>query len=334
MDTQLGSLVDVEEAAQEVGRICNAHRSLDVDLTVLLTHIGHEEDKKLAALMDPRWGVDLIIGGHSHTILEEPDEVNGILITQAGVGTAQIGHFDLMVDTETNTIDSYQWKLVPISEETCPRDLQLEETIHAFKQAVDEKYDRVLCRFRRAYTHPNRYQETELGNLISDALQQSLSLDLMLCASGSIRKLQVGPLFTYGDLCATMPFNEPIYSLKVNGRQLRHMMDHILHEEILEGGHGEFYQVSRGLRMTYRRASRTFESFEYRGKPMEDDEVVRIGLHLFHLRNFEKFFNLPLADLVDGKAQIVSTATIDALEDYFAETPRIRARVEGRIVIE
>ena len=74
----IGSFVDIREASQEVGRICNTYRSVDIDLTVLLTHIGYEEDKALAELLDPAWGVDIIIGGHSHTLLEEPTIVNDI----------------------------------------------------------------------------------------------------------------------------------------------------------------------------------------------------------------------------------------------------------------
>ena len=71
----LGSFIDIYEAAREVGRICNAFRTTDIDLTVLLTHIGFEEDKKLAALLDPEWGVDVIIGGHSHTLPEQPEKL-------------------------------------------------------------------------------------------------------------------------------------------------------------------------------------------------------------------------------------------------------------------
>ena len=81
----IGSFVDIGEAAQEVGNICNAYNAIDIDFTVLLTHIGFEEDKKLAALLDPAWGVDVIIGGHSHTFLEEPVLVNDIYIVQAQV---------------------------------------------------------------------------------------------------------------------------------------------------------------------------------------------------------------------------------------------------------
>ena len=95
----VGNLLDVHDAVTEITRICNAYQGLDIDCTVLLTHIGFEEDKLLAAQLDPELGVDIIIGGHSHTLPEKPEEVNGILIVQAGTGTDQIGRFDLEIDT-------------------------------------------------------------------------------------------------------------------------------------------------------------------------------------------------------------------------------------------
>ena len=109
------------EAAREVGNICNAYNAIDIDFTVLLTHIGFEEDKKLAAMLDPDWGVDVIIGGHSHTKLEEPFKVNDIYIVQAGTGTDEIGRFDIMVDTDLNAIDTFTWQMVPIDDAHCPR---------------------------------------------------------------------------------------------------------------------------------------------------------------------------------------------------------------------
>ena len=119
-DELIGSFVDIGEAAREVGNICNAYNAIDNDFTVLLTHIGFEEDKKLAALLDPDWGVDVIIGGHSHTKLEEPAKVNDIYIVQAGTGTDEIGRFDIMVDTDLNAIDTFTWRMVPIDDMHCP----------------------------------------------------------------------------------------------------------------------------------------------------------------------------------------------------------------------
>jgi len=58
----------------------------------------------------------MIIGGHSHTILEQPAKVNNVLIAQAGVGTNQIGRFDIVVDDDTNSIIDYKW---PIAADLC-----------------------------------------------------------------------------------------------------------------------------------------------------------------------------------------------------------------------
>ena len=103
----VGGFIDIADATAEVERICNAYNAMDIDCTVLLTHIGFEEDKQLAAQLDPALGVDIIIGGHSHTLLEKPEVVNGILITQAGTGTDQIGRFDLEINTDSNRIQNF-----------------------------------------------------------------------------------------------------------------------------------------------------------------------------------------------------------------------------------
>ena len=49
-DKLIGSFLDVYEAAAEVGKICNSYQSVDIDFTVLLTHIGFEADKELAGV--------------------------------------------------------------------------------------------------------------------------------------------------------------------------------------------------------------------------------------------------------------------------------------------
>ena len=84
-------------------------------------------------MLDPAWGVDVIIGGHSHTFIDEPAIVNNILIVQAGTGTDQIGRFDLVIDTDTNATHEWKWQCIPI-DENCPRDEKLEQLIQVIKQ--------------------------------------------------------------------------------------------------------------------------------------------------------------------------------------------------------
>ena len=140
------SFVDINEAAQEVGKICDTYNAIDIDFTVLLTHIGFEEDKKMAEKLDPAWSVDVIIGGHSHTFIDEPAVVNNIVIVQAGTGTDQIGRFDINIDTDNNCIDTYTWQTVPINSEHCPNDEDLENILNHYKGQTDLKYGRLVIR--------------------------------------------------------------------------------------------------------------------------------------------------------------------------------------------
>lgn len=312
----IGSFINVHDAAAEVGRICNAHRTEDIDLTVLLTHIGFEEDKKLAALLDPRWGVDLIIGGHTHTYLEEPCVVAGIPIVQAVTGTDQVGRFDLMIDTDTNSIDSYTWQLIPIDDSHCPRDTALEKLVETYSAAAEEKYSRYITRFAGIYTHPTRDRETQLGRLMADVLRDNLGLDVMLLGSGSIRVPQLGPLVTLKELTEMFPFQEEVIRVTVTGRQLKHMIAHIFRPGALEDDHAEFYQFSGGMKVVVSLSEQRVKDISYDGAPIDDDRLFRVGVQTYHYKNMEEFLGISEAEAVqNAPVKTLATSTLDVLDE-------------------
>lgn len=330
----IGTFVDVSEAAEEIGHICNTYNALDIDFTVLLTHIGFEEDKKLAELLDPAWGVDVIIGGHSHTLIEEPVIVNNIPIVQAGTGTNQIGRFDIEIDTKTNSIHNYTWKCIPITDKTCPRDEKLEEIIESFKNQTDQKYGRVITRFKRELTHPDRYQETELGDLFADILKDSLGLDIMLLGSGSIRKEQLGPIVTLQDLMEIFPYDDKIYMVTVTGKQLRDMLKYMLRDEAFEGDHTEFYQLSSGLHLEYDYKSKTITNLTFEGRVIEDDDEFRLGLQHFHITNLDIGFGMKLDEIEkNGKARILTSSCRDILEEYMSNHQHLDIEELNRLIV-
>lgn len=332
-DRLIGTFISVSEAAKEVGKICNAYRTEDVDFTVLLTHIGFEEDKKLATLLDPDWGVDIIIGGHSHTLLKEPCVVNGIPIVQAATGSSQIGRFDIVVDKDLNCIDSYQWQLIPIDSEHCPQDKALENLIRKYKQKTDEKYTRILTRFKSVFTHPVRNEETQLGNLFSDIFQQSLGVDVMFLGSGSIRKEELGPIVELQDLLEVFPYDDAVFRLSVSGRQLRAMILYMLRDEAFEG-HTEYYQLSHGVHIEYSKSRREIVSLTLNGEPVEDSRIYTIGLQQFHFVNFAKFFNIDPAEIAQNrKPKVLTTSALDVVEEYLSQVELVQPGDMGRIVI-
>ena len=334
-DNLISSLIDINDAADEVGRICDTFRGIDVDLTVLLTHIGFEEDKKLAALLDPHWGVDLIIGGHSHTVLEHPEEINNILIAQAGIGTDQVGRFDLVVDMDTNTVASYQWQLIPINPDTCPSDHVLEELLTNYQTKTDDKFGRVMCSFPRRLTHPSRYRETELGNFFTDVFSAVFDVDLVLLGSGSVRKEEAGPVITLGDLKELYPFTGKFIRLTVTGAQLRKMLRHILREEAFDGEHTEFFQFSKGFRCVWSREKQEFEALELGGAPVDDEKKYTVAVQEFHFNNLDTSLGVSLEDVQENDKEVVlATSEYDVLVEYLPCYEMPECGVSGRLVVE
>ncbi|MCI5753347.1 MAG: bifunctional metallophosphatase/5'-nucleotidase [Clostridiales bacterium] len=332
-DLLLGTFVNVADAAVEAGRIINSYKSMDIDFTVLLTHIGFEEDKKLAALLDPEWGVDVIIGGHTHTFPDEPAKVNDVLIVQAGTGTDVIGRFDITINCDTNSVHDYTWRLVPINEKTCPRDPALEDLIYSYKQQTDDKYGRVLTRFDRALTHPRREQETELGNLFADILMEHLGTDLVLVGSGSIRKKTFGPIVTLQDLMEIFPFNGRIYAAKLYGRDLKHAICYICRDEMLEG-HTEFYQVSSNVRINYNFAQKKLLQFTVNGEDVEDDRLYTVALQAYHFNNISSCLDIP-EEAVPGydHPKCIATSDFDILLEHFNSAAHLTSHIDGRFTI-
>ncbi len=330
----IGSFIDVREAAREVGVICDNYRTTKVDMTVLLTHIGFDKDKELAAYIDRHWGVDLIIGGHTHTYLDEPCVVNGIPIVQAGMGTDQIGRFDIEFDTDKHDITSFKWQTIPIDAGHCPNDQVLEDVLLHYKDQTDRKYGRIIANFDRQLTHPARNRETELGNLFADLLQVDSSFDVMLYASGSVRLERMGPIVSYRDLMECCPFDDPIYMLEVTGEQFRRMMTFMLRDEALEGDHTEFYQLSKGMRVLYEKATHTIKEFKLNGSDIRDDQIIKIALQGYHYKSFTDFFGVAVEEvLANKKPRIVATSCFSIFEELFTSSGKLSAEVEGRIEV-
>lgn len=328
---EIGTFITLEDAAAEVGRICNAYRDADIDLTVLLTHIGFESDKELAALLRPEWGVDLMIGGHSHTVLEKPAEVNGILIAQAGVGTDQIGRFDLVVDDDTNSIVEWNWHLIPVDDRLAQPDKDLQAFIDTYKQEVDRKYNSLVSRFRQELTHPRREEETALGNLVADILNKRAGTDVTLLGSGSIRGTELGPVVTLGGLRAIYPYDGPLYKCTITGAQLKAIFRRFMHPDN-RTGEGECYQVSNGVVAVYDNTRRDLQSLAVNGKPVEDSGHYSICVQDFHYRNASKFLLLSDEQLAAvHKPVTVTTSARDVLEEHLSAHQNLDSAVQGRL---
>lgn len=332
LDKTVGSFITLEEASREVGKICNAYKKDDIDLTIILTHIGFESDVALAKMLKPEWGVDLMIGGHSHTVLSKPEKVNNILISQAGVGSDQIGRYDIVVDDDTNSIVDYKWQLIPIDENLAKPDKKLAEFINSFKDEVDRKYQTIVCKFSEELTHPEREVETTLGNLVADAMAESAECDVMLVGSGSIRIKKMGPVVTLKDLLACFPYDDSLSRYQIKGKQLKIIFNHVMRPEN-RNGEGECYQVNAKVKAVYSEKEKKLISLLIEDKPVEDQKDYTVCLQGYHFNKAQDFLNVSQEEfLSSGKNKVVTTSAQEVLEEFLRNNQNITRKIEGRLV--
>ncbi len=76
-------------------RTTRLHLDAKADVFIVLTHQGAGLDRELAKAVK---GLDVIIGAHSQSVIREAEEVNGVLITQAGKEGYYVGVVEVKLE--------------------------------------------------------------------------------------------------------------------------------------------------------------------------------------------------------------------------------------------
>lgn len=152
------------------------YRSLkqQCDVLIGLTHLGVDEDSTLATRMPE---LDIIIGGHSHTLLKTPKEVNNVMIGQTGIKLQYAGLTILKFKQGKLSERSYQSCLI----DTITRiDSSMTQKVKYF---IDQpKFKEVIG----ATSLPFKSQES-IGNIVTDAMTHSMASDFAFYNQGGIR---------------------------------------------------------------------------------------------------------------------------------------------------
>jgi 5'-nucleotidase / UDP-sugar diphosphatase len=203
-------VVNPADAAREVIRQIDP----ETDLIVLLTHEGFAEDS-LLALAVPE--ADVIIGGHSHTPVEKPIRVNGVIICQAGCKTRFLGRLDL--DVAGDRVVSFTGRLLPVRAGNGTADTAVTALVSEYRRILDAEYGGIIGRVRKAWT-VSRNRECNAGDLFADAVRNRTGTDFAALNTGGIRRGQgKGPLRKM-DLLEVYPFENRLVRFSCTGREL------------------------------------------------------------------------------------------------------------------
>ncbi len=147
-----------------------------VDLVICLSHSGIGKIKKFSEdeiLAKEVKGIDVIVGGHTHTLLARPLQVGSTLILQAGSYGRYVGVLDLI--WEGGQVKSRGYELLPV-DDGAVGDPEIQGRIEGFIAALDARVlkEKGLSFYqtiaKTAFDLPIAEEESPLGNLIADAL--------------------------------------------------------------------------------------------------------------------------------------------------------------------
>jgi 5'-nucleotidase/UDP-sugar diphosphatase len=142
-----------------------AELKTQVDLVLVLSHQGYQADLELAQRVP---GIDLIVGGHSHTRLNQPIKVDGTIIVQDYEHARTLGVLDLTV--EDGKVTSYGGGLEAIDPISLPADPVILEIVKKYGRKVDAALNVPVGEAAVALDGSHvRSRETNLGNLVAES---------------------------------------------------------------------------------------------------------------------------------------------------------------------
>lgn len=221
-----------------------------VDLIVALSHTGTDgkpgktEDEILAKKVPE---IDLIISGHSHTLLAEPIIVGNTIIASSGRYGENIGKIKILKSKDGWSLEDYRIKAI---HDRYEKDMEIENLIDGFKKDVEDQYldkfnlqyDDLIARspfnFIASLDIGQLHQEEPLGHLIADAYKYAIkeaegsdykNIDLAVVPAGIIRDSFLKGPISVRDIFKVSPLGigednisgYPLLDVYLTGRELK-----------------------------------------------------------------------------------------------------------------
>lgn len=330
-----------------------------INKIIAVTHIGYDSNPAVGndLLLSQVDGIDVIVGGHSHTTLPEPIVMNHkgqdpTLIVQTGQYVDNLGVLDVTFD-EDGVITHHEGGLKDLSE--VAEDDQAVSILEIYKTEVDAMQNEetgaiaveTLLNPRLSDEENNgsvRANETPLGNLVTDAMlakarEKFPETMIALQNGGGIRaSIEAGPI-TIGEIIAVLPFgNDPVVAT-ITGAELKEVLEHSVSQAPNENG--GFLHVA-GMRYYY--DSR--EAVGNRVIQMDvliDGDYVAVELDKQYMITTNQFtaqggdgFETFAKVYAEGRVTNIGEIDWEQLKNYMVEEQylngTVHPKVEGRIL--
>ncbi len=300
------------------------------DLLVVLSHSGITEDLELAEAVPE---IDVIVGGHTHTLLKEPKVFNKnedkTLVLQAGEYGAHLGRLDIKV--KNKKIENYYYELIPVDEKIEP-DMAIKNKVAILSNQIQQLTGELIGRLADPIGLQGDKIRSELipaGSLVTESIKHSFpQVDIVLQNSGGIRPYKhLGPgAITLADIIRLFPFDNTIVTLELKGEHLKPVLER---SSSLSPDDGGFLQ-SLGLEYTVNEndppGSRV-SNIKINGKPLDEDKFYKIAINNYIFNGGNGYTHFKEARNIKKTRVLVQKAIVK----YIRQNSPVSINVKDRI---
>lgn len=275
-----GPDVEFRDVCETARAVVPEMRAKGAQTVVALTHLTMREDKELARCAD----IDLIVGGHEHTLLESLSVRTPIFKMTSDA--REMGRIQLNLTASTGQLESIDWEVIPLTSDIA-EDQQFASAMSKYNALLAELSERIGSTSVKldAEGEDSRTRETNVGDFIADAFRKATGADVALLNGGSIRadaSFSPGDL-TKRDVLSILPFANPVVKIEVTGATLRAALEHGVSRSAEDTEPGRFPQVS-GLRFTFdarRPAGSRVLEVTVNGQPLDEKKTYTLATTSF-----------------------------------------------------
>jgi 2',3'-cyclic-nucleotide 2'-phosphodiesterase (5'-nucleotidase family) len=134
LPAETASEIKVPDQIDELNKDIKSLKERGADIIIVLSHSGYDRDLELAEAVT---GIDLIIGGHSQTMIKKPEKKGRTLIVQAGADGSHIGILELQIGS--NGISSYKNSFRLPDHKSHPDDPVIRSFINSYQTELRKK---------------------------------------------------------------------------------------------------------------------------------------------------------------------------------------------------
>lgn len=348
--------IQFENYIAEAQKAVKAFEGQGVNKIIALTHIGYDDnvaidnDLNLAKEVE---GIDIIVGGHSHTELRAPVVVDGqtpTVIVQAKANNEFLGTLDVEFD-KNGVVVKHEGALIPIG--SLAEDPEAKQVLAPFKEQVDKVASNEIGvetsvslenpRTNGDDTKPSvRKNETILGNIITDGMLAKAknvsrkNVVMALQNGGGIRSaINEGPI-TVGEVIQVLPFGNTLAVMDVTGTELKAAFEHSLGQYPKESG--GFLHVS-GAKVQFdssKPAGQRVVSIKYKAEngqyiEIQDMETYTVATNAFTAQGGDGFDMFRKA-YDAGRVTDLGLSDWENFREHLQSIKTLPTSIEGRIV--